>query len=706
MRIRYGKSIKVQSLLGKQDIFSTISSIGGGYSYGAKLDGSFLGGWNDALRQNVNSKWINLTANHKYLCYVGLNATNIYRNVYNGVVFLTSDSILRGNADDNPFGLGYSVTCITPSSNISVVPVIQNYHDYWTIGDVIKEMVVLDLTDIYGSGNELTATQFYNKYNKYFPLIATGEEITIDDKAGQIKNVKSSLDDYIELEYIESTGTQYINTGLTSKGRGITTVELKVSPSQTNIDRAFFGEYSNSVIELGQLGSKWRTNVSGTATNLIVNEARVWSVSTGGGWYVDGVRSGSDLIGTGESSVTMRLFGRFYNGSMDKNASCKIYYCKIWESGVLKRDFIPVIKKSDNTIGMLDKVNNVFYTNQGTGTFITGPAKELPSEYQEVEYIYQEKQNSSGLTNLAFIQSNLSFADIDAVEFDLAIATDGGAQNNIVLCAYNTSYYIIVDKNTHRVNGFSSSSWEPTSTTLFSDELRHKVKVSGLSSSNTTKIRTAWDWTWWHKTKWYGLKLYKNNVLIQNLIPCYRKSDNVIGMYDVIENIFFANAGQGTFLKGNNIPHVKDYKPVAYIEGTTNLVTSLKAGGRTSIVNNTVVTNGQNGDTYFYLNFSAALVQGTTYTISCDAEIPEGGTGGTQWKFGLGSQSTADPNFIIKNGHNTYTFVCTANSAKATLLFDDMQRIYNVSSVFKNFQVEQKDHATPYTPNTRNDMII
>jgi len=36
---------------------------------------------------------------------------------------------------------------------------------------------------------------------------------------------------------------------------------------------------------------------------------------------------------------------------------------------VLVRDFIPVLRKSDNKPGMLDKVNNVFYTNAGTDEF-------------------------------------------------------------------------------------------------------------------------------------------------------------------------------------------------------------------------------------------------------------------------------------------------------------------------------------------------
>lgn len=48
--------------------------------------------------------------------------------------------------------------------------------------------------------------------------------------------------------------------------------------------------------------------------------------------------------------------------------------------------------------------------------------------------------------------------------------------------------------------------------------------------------------------------LNKNtNQYIRNFIPCYRKSDNVIGMYDLITKTFYENAGTGTFIKGNDI---------------------------------------------------------------------------------------------------------------------------------------------------------
>lgn len=50
-----------------------------------------------------------------------------------------------------------------------------------------------------------------------------------------------------------------------------------------------------------------------------------------------------------------------------------------------------------------------------------------------------------------------------------------------------------------------------------------------------------------------GFKIYENNVLVKDFIPCYRKSDNEIGMYDTIGKQFYTNQGTGTFTKGGDI---------------------------------------------------------------------------------------------------------------------------------------------------------
>ena len=50
------------------------------------------------------------------------------------------------------------------------------------------------------------------------------------------------------------------------------------------------------------------------------------------------------------------------------------------------------------------------------------------------------------------------------------------------------------------------------------------------------------------------MKLYDNGSLVRDFIPAIRNSDNVAGMYDLVNDTFYTNAGTGTFTTGNEIP--------------------------------------------------------------------------------------------------------------------------------------------------------
>ena len=55
------------------------------------------------------------------------------------------------------------------------------------------------------------------------------------------------------------------------------------------------------------------------------------------------------------------------------------------------------------------------------------------------------------------------------------------------------------------------------------------------------------------KMKLYSCQMYYEDTLIRNFIPCYRKLDNEIGMYDLVSNQFYTNAGTGVFLMGTEV---------------------------------------------------------------------------------------------------------------------------------------------------------
>ena len=56
-----------------------------------------------------------------------------------------------------------------------------------------------------------------------------------------------------------------------------------------------------------------------------------------------------------------------------------------------------------------------------------------------------------------------------------------------------------------------------------------------------------------YNMKVYRLKIYEEDELVREYVPCYRESDNEIGLYELVNNVFYTNNGTGTFNKGNDI---------------------------------------------------------------------------------------------------------------------------------------------------------
>lgn len=131
------------------------------------------------------------------------------------------------------------------------------------------------------------------------------------------------------------------------------------------------------------------------------------------------------------------------------------------------------------------------------------------------------------------------------------------------------------------------------------------------------------------------------------------------------------------------------------IEATTNLVTNLTAGTRTtkSADGTSIITNGENADTYFYINTSEAITTNTIYTFSC---YVTGASGDSKYAYKINNESSLA--FYLKNGYNEYTFSATSSmNNKTQILIDDGTRPETVTSItITNIQLEKKDHATLY----------
>lgn len=53
--------------------------------------------------------------------------------------------------------------------------------------------------------------------------------------------------------------------------------------------------------------------------------------------------------------------------------------------------------------------------------------------------------------------------------------------------------------------------------------------------------------------KLYSFKILEANDLVMNFIPCYRKSDSVAGLYDLVTGVFYSSASNVAFKKGENV---------------------------------------------------------------------------------------------------------------------------------------------------------
>lgn len=200
---------------------------------------------------------------------------------------------------------------------------------------------------------------------------------------------------YTELEYIQSDGAQYINTGF--KPNNNTRVkmdsQLKSKPSGNT---ALFG--SRTVANNKNYAMLFISSAFRSDYNNVYNQT--WSVSAITRQVYDKNKETTIIDGTAKSysnsafqtDYTMTLFAINAAGTVQWHASMILYSCQIYDDNALIRDFIPC-SNSSGIIGLYDLINSKFYANAGTGAFTAGPEVVWPSNdavYVKVNGIWKQ----------------------------------------------------------------------------------------------------------------------------------------------------------------------------------------------------------------------------------------------------------------------------------------------------------------------------
>lgn len=185
-----------------------------------------------------------------------------------------------------------------------------------------------------------------------------------------------------EIEYLESSGTQWIDTGII----GIQpTDEFSMEVARLSTLAMVYGwKTVNRWYDLNLYHASWNqiefawgeggTYIHSALPNI--GDFHLYHASVLSNrlhFFVDNIDVGSIEVQTENNTMHGYLFGRNENGSIGGLSPLKIKNFTYKRSGEYIIDFIPV---RVGTIGyMYDKVSGQLFGNAGTGEFILGPDK-------------------------------------------------------------------------------------------------------------------------------------------------------------------------------------------------------------------------------------------------------------------------------------------------------------------------------------------
>lgn len=175
---------------------------------------------------------------------------------------------------------------------------------------------------------------------------------------------------YTELEYIESTGTQWIDTGF--KPNQNTRVVIKLSTTQTGSHTVFGADISwtDNGFVLG-VGFTHYGNETGTISGL--NDGSPHEIDFNKNTiFMDGVSILTMGASTFSIPYNLALFANIRSGDVQEITTMLLYYCKVYDGNTIIREYIPC-KNPSEVIGLYDSIGQKFYANSGSGNFLAGP---------------------------------------------------------------------------------------------------------------------------------------------------------------------------------------------------------------------------------------------------------------------------------------------------------------------------------------------
>ena len=411
------------------------------------------------------------------------------------------------------------------------------------------------------------------KWTKDFTLPATPYTIAKDStpwkepvqmfvNTGVSTTIPSGL---VGLEYIESTGTQYIDTGI--KASKNLKVEADIDVSAASGWVMILGDYTS-----GSYFSWWRQNttmyayygsnnktlaeLTGKRKYISNNTNNIWSIDTS---KITVTPNSSDFSKNGNN---LYLFSVNNGGNYNK-ASMKLYSCKIYDNGTLVRDFIPAKRISDGKCGLWDKVNFKFYTDENGGNFTAGVEKSaIAAVGTPIEYI---QSSGTQYINSNFIPKATTRTIMKAEPMSWSAWSAFFGTRNATSPTASQAYIAAIPAATlYRSDYFGSSLTAETPTVMQVTNIDKNKNICSFNNIIITNTSSTVNATtnmfllalndvgtakYFLNAKLYSCQIYDGNTLVRDFIPI-KTTTNIYGLWDKVNKAFYKNAGTGAFTGG------------------------------------------------------------------------------------------------------------------------------------------------------------
>lgn len=381
------------------------------------------------------------------------------------------------------------------------------------------------------------------------------------------------IDKYIPIEYIESNGNQYIDTGIAWNKANSYKMTTKVVYTTTSPANQIMGFTGNRGCGIGsEYATWWECSSHPFAANTTYNLEWGLNGTTGENYRtINGTTFSLTGGGAGDWVGNMHLFAAHLTSSQagfqpSYHCCCKMYEAKIYVNNQLVRDFIPVYSTLNQRNGLYDKLNHKFYGSVSRDNFYAGPTTcEDPSAlYEFYEYIASIQGNGQYI-NTGYNPTNNTSIYIKATPvngtsvfgcaqgdhwFNMTSSGDmartyfywgnQGHRDAFMNSIGNQTHYFTLDNTRSTFNGNTLGTYSNYSFNIGYPIALFARNVNGsIGDIGACRI--------------YECDIYESGVLQRSFHPAKRKSDGAVGMYDCVTGGFYTNSGSGSWLTGPRI---------------------------------------------------------------------------------------------------------------------------------------------------------